>query len=132
MAQPGPSITPPVDLNKAFGAAGATGLGGAVTKITMRIINTKWPGLLEGLDDPVDLVITDIYMDVMDGIETVTAVKKQFPHIKIIAMSGGSRLVNMDSLPLAKMLGADRTLAKPADISELLELIAELDKEMGG
>ena len=81
---------------------------------------------------PVDLVITDIYMDVMDGIETVTAVKKQFPHIKIIAMSGGSRLVNMDSLPLAKMLGADRTLAKPADISELLELIAELDKEMGG
>jgi hypothetical protein len=58
MAQPGPSITPPVDLNKAFGAAGATGLGGAVTKITMRIINTKWPGLLEGLDDPVDLVIT--------------------------------------------------------------------------
>ena len=81
---------------------------------------------------PVDLIITDIYMDVMDGIATVSVVKKQFPQVKIIAISGGSRVVKMDSLSVVKTLGADRTLTKPMDISVLLALIAELDAEAGG
>ena len=79
----------------------------------------------------VDLVITDIYMEEMDGIETVNAVKKQFPNIKILAMSGGSNFTKMDCLPVAKILGADRTLPKPAVVPDLLKLIAELDAEVG-
>ncbi len=37
-----------------------------------------------------DLVLTDIYMDVMDGMEIVALLKKNYPKIKIIAMSCGS------------------------------------------
>jgi len=76
--------------------------------------------------EPVDLVVTDIFMDDMDGLETVTEIKKHFPQVKIIAMSGGSMVVGMDSLHMAKMLGADRTLKKPDDLPKLLEVIADL------
>ena len=89
-------------------------------------------GLLSLEKTPVDLVITDIFLDVMDGIETVTAVKKRFPQVKVIAMSGGSKMVDMNSLTVARMLGADRTMTKPTNIPELLALIAELDAEMEG
>lgn len=77
-----------------------------------------------------ELVVTDLYMEHMDGMEVVGAVKRNYPHIKIIAMSGGSRVVNMDALPVAKMLGADRTLAKPVEITVLLAAISELDAEL--
>jgi DNA-binding NtrC family response regulator len=77
-----------------------------------------------------DLVITDIFMDNMDGVEIVTALKKFHPKIKIIAMSGGSRMVPMDLLPVAKILGADRTLPKPVEMTALLNVIAELDAEL--
>ena len=76
-----------------------------------------------------DLVITDIFMDEMDGMEVVSSLKKDFPAIQIIATSGGSRVVNLDCLPLAKALGANRVLAKPARVEALLDLIAELDGE---
>jgi CheY-like chemotaxis protein len=79
--------------------------------------------------ESVDLVITDIFMAVMDGMETVAEVKKLYPQLKIIAMSGGSQFVVMDALPVAKVLGADRTLAKPMQFEALLALIAELDAE---
>src|SRR5882762_10108856 len=73
-----------------------------------------------------DLIITDIYMDVMDGLEIVSAVKKSFPGMKLIAISGGSKLIATDVLPVAKVLGADRTLQKPLDMDVLLAAIAEL------
>lgn len=79
---------------------------------------------------PVDLVITDIFMDGMDGIETVTVLKKNYPDTKILAMSGGSNIIKMDCLPVAKILGADRTLPKPASVPDLLNLIHELDAEV--
>jgi len=74
-----------------------------------------------------DLIITDIYMDVMDGLEIVTAVKKSHPGMKLIVMSGGSKLMSADVLPIAKALGANRTLQKPLDMDVLLAAIAELD-----
>jgi CheY-like chemotaxis protein len=80
-------------------------------------------------NNAVELVITDIFMDEMDGVEMVPKLKTSHPKIKIIATSGGSRMVNIDFLPVAKALGADRTLAKPAKIETLLETIRELDAE---
>ncbi len=74
-----------------------------------------------------DLIITDIYMDVMDGLEIVTAVKKIHPGMKLIVMSGGSKLMATDVLPIAKALGANRTLQKPLDMEVLLSAIVELD-----
>lgn len=42
--QPNP---PTVDINKAYGAGGATFLGGAISKIIIHTINTKWPGWVD-------------------------------------------------------------------------------------
>ena len=63
--------------------------------------------------NPTDLIITDLIMPEKDGIETIQELKKDFPEIKIIAISGGGRLGPNDYLQLAKMLGAQRTLTKP-------------------
>ena len=36
----------------------------------------------------VDVVVTDIYMPEMDGIETVAMLQQRFPEVRVIAMSG--------------------------------------------
>ena len=83
-----------------------------------------------GLDflavEQVDLVITDIFMEEMEGLETILAVKRQYPGIFVIAMSGGSRIVGRDFLDMAEAIGADKVLRKPIVIQSLLEVIKEL------
>jgi DNA-binding response OmpR family regulator len=75
----------------------------------------------------VDLVITDIFMDEMEGLETIVTLRRQHPQILLVAMSGGSKVVGLDCLPLAKKLGADRLLRKPVAIRTLLATIQELN-----
>ena len=78
--------------------------------------------------NPTDLIITDLIMPEKDGIETIQELRKDFPDVKIIAISGGGRLGPHDYLHLAKMLGAQRTLTKPIELDELLKAIEELLK----
>jgi len=78
----------------------------------------------------VDLVITDIYMDDMDGMEILKALKDSYPAVKSIVMSGGSQVVDLDCLTVAKMIGADRALSKPLELKSLLKTIGELDAEL--
>jgi len=66
-----------------------------------------------------DLVITDLIMPEKEGIETIQDLLKRQPKLRIIAMSGGGRGNANDYLPLAKLLGARRTLAKPFTLEEL-------------
>ena len=54
-----------------------------------------------------------------EGIETIQDLLKRQPKLRIIAMSGGGRGNANDYLPLAKLLGARRTLAKPFTLEEL-------------
>lgn len=60
-----------------------------------------------------DLVITDIVMPEMDGLETLIELRKHYPALKVIAMSGGGRTGNMDFLGSAEKLGASSVLQKP-------------------
>ena len=76
--------------------------------------------------NPTDLIITDLIMPGKDGIEIIQELKKDFPDIKIIAISGGGRIGPQDYLHLAKMLGAQQTLTKPLELPELLKTIKEL------
>jgi CheY-like chemotaxis protein len=71
-----------------------------------------------------DLVMTDIIMPGMEGLETVLALKKFSPHVKIIAMSAGGKGNADDYLELAKRFGAHRTLRKPFTSEELLAAVA--------
>jgi YesN/AraC family two-component response regulator len=75
---------------------------------------------------PVDLVITDIIMPEKEGLETIAEFRKSAPAVKIIAISGGGRIGPSSYLRMAKLLGADRTFAKPADTAQLLSTVEEL------
>jgi CheY-like chemotaxis protein len=71
-------------------------------------------------DEAPDLVITDIIMPEQEGIETIGLLRRERPDIKIIAISGGGRIRNVDFLEMARSLGADAVIAKPFEAEELL------------
>lgn len=83
-------------------------------------------GIASFKHDPADLIITDIYMPEKEGLETIIELKRDYPDVRIIAISGGSRDMDLDFLPVAQKLGAVRTLAKPIERSKLLETVNEL------
>ena len=63
-----------------------------------------------------------------EGFETIMELKKDFPDVKIIAISGGGRMEPNSYLQLAKQVGAIRTFLKPIDRKELLKAVRELLK----
>jgi DNA-binding response OmpR family regulator len=73
-----------------------------------------------------DIVVTDIIMPNQEGIETIVQMRRSRPDMKIIAMSGGGRIGNMDFLSIAQGLGANTTLAKPFDPDELTAAVHDL------
>jgi DNA-binding response OmpR family regulator len=79
-------------------------------------------------EDPtlVDLVITDLIMPEKEGIETIIELRRDFPKIPIIAISGGGRIDPNDYLILAKKLGAQITLEKPFSRKDIIDAVNEL------
>lgn len=77
---------------------------------------------------PTDLVIMDILMPNQDGLETTVALRREFPDVKVIVITGGSDMIGMlNFLDVAKMLGAHSTLQKPFEMKALLDTVqAEL------
>src|SRR5271169_2139944 len=70
-----------------------------------------------------DIIITDIFMPVKDGLETIREIKKEFPEAKIIAMSDIHR-GNMDFFQLAKYLGAIDYIKKPFSSYDIVKIIS--------
>ncbi|HEX9137344.1 MAG TPA: response regulator [Nitrospirota bacterium] len=68
-----------------------------------------------------DLIITDIGMPEMNGLEMMLVLARTFLNVKVIAMSGG--VESEGALSLAKLLGARQTLHKPIDMDELLSAV---------
>ena len=77
----------------------------------------------------IDLMIIDILMEEMDGLETITALTNEYRGVKIIAISGGGRLSKEAYLDFARRLGALRSIAKPLQRSEILEAVRDLLEE---
>ena len=73
--------------------------------------------------EPCDMIITDIIMPEMEGIETIAAIRNRFPDLPIIAVSGGGRIGNMDFLKAAQELGATTILPKPFEPDELINVV---------
>ena len=71
-----------------------------------------------------DLVITDVFMPNRYGIEVVMELKRSYPHIKIIAMTGGGRMRMMEIGSAANILGADHMLHKPFERESLLAAVS--------
>lgn len=78
----------------------------------------------------VDLVITDIVMPNMNGVELIIELKRRAPSLKIIAISGGSLEESPDRfLRLAQKAGVDRCLRKPFMLNTLAAMIKEFLQE---
>jgi CheY-like chemotaxis protein len=74
-----------------------------------------------------DLVITDVLMPEMDGIEVIKAVRRTRPETKILAISGGApNLPAGYALKLTEMFSADAVLYKPFMNDELRKSVGEL------
>ncbi len=79
-------------------------------------------GLEKILEYNYDLVITDIVMPGMEGIEMIMQAKRHIPGLKIIAISGGKPYY----LYLAKKLGIEAVFTKPLNHHQFYEKVKSM------
>lgn len=76
---------------------------------------------------PIDLVITDVVMPNMDGVDFVTRLREGHPDLPILTISGGSRVVSARfGLDSALLSGANASLTKPFTAKQILEKVSQL------
>jgi CheY-like chemotaxis protein len=95
-------------------------LSGAGHRVT--IASNGFDGAMQFRKDPADVILTDINMP-HGGLATIRVLRAEFPHLKIIAMSGNSA-----QLETAGAIGANGILEKPFTIARLRE---EIDTTLG-
>ena len=71
----------------------------------------------------VDLVVLDILMPEMDGLQTLKALHKINPEVRVVAMSSGGLLDSPLYLRIAQLMGATQALEKPFSADQLLRTI---------
>jgi len=76
-------------------------------------------------DHQVDLVITDVLMPEMDGLDVVRILRRLCSTIPIIVMSGGGGR-DLDFLVEAEEFGATRTISKPFRLEEVVAMVHDL------
>jgi len=81
-------------------------------------------GIRRHRTDPADLVLTDIVMPNKEGLETIIELRREYPDLRIVAMSGST--YSPTWLKTARLLGVQRTLLKPFTIPQLTGAIAEV------
>ncbi len=69
---------------------------------------------------PVNLVVTDLVMPEKEGLETIQELRRKYPEVKILAISG---TFGGSYLKMASRLGADGILAKPFQREQFLEAV---------
>ena len=78
--------------------------------------------LLETEQQGFDLIITDLVMPNISGVGLISIIKKKFPDLPVIAITGWGEHPEA----LATEAQANRVLEKPFDLSELDTVIREL------
>ena len=75
----------------------------------------------------VDLIITDIVMPKKHGIDLIMEIKKSFPKLPIVAISGGGGVSGrFDYLEIAELLGANNILQKPFEAADLRDAVNKI------
>ena len=72
---------------------------------------------------PVDLVITDVFMPVQDGLEVIMTLHREKPTIPLIAITGNA--AGSPLLTVAKQLGAQHTITKPFTGKDLIQAVQQ-------
>src|SRR4051794_20199721 len=86
-------------------------------------------GLARQRARPASVVVTDIFMPEMEGIETIHDLCREFPDVKVIAMSGRDPRMKFDVFEVARQIGAVRTFKKPFKFEDLIAAVNELGAE---
>ena len=77
-----------------------------------------------GHEKEISLIVTDLVMPELNGIDLILTVMNSYPHISIIAISGGGGITGrFDYLPVAKLIGAKCVVNKPFSPEELAEVV---------
>jgi CheY-like chemotaxis protein len=108
----------------------------ATTAVAVIGASTADAGLAAMSEVPVDLVIIDVILPGMDGVAAIKIIRRDYPGVRIIAISGGGNFGLNSYLPEAistsaylaacKAAGADGVLAKPFETAELRSLIDQV------
>ena len=82
--------------------------------------------------EQVDLALVDIFLPVKDGIEVIREIRRDYPSIKIVAVSAGwgpptlpgrEQYCDLQVLKTARDVGAEGALPKPLSKDALLALV---------
>lgn len=85
-------------------------------------------GFKSYLKNHIEVIITDIYMPNVDGLEFIALLGELFPNTPVIAVSGSGGGL----LAAAKRIGAFAVLSKPVDPEVLLKTINEANADSSG
>jgi CheY-like chemotaxis protein len=111
-----------------------------VRKMVCKVLNNQGYDLAEAANGKevfkilrnkvnIKIVVADIIMPEKDGLETIQELKRDYPDIKILAISGGGKISAQNYLILAQKVGADLILKKPFDKQELLDAVKQLENQ---
>lgn len=74
-----------------------------------------------------ELMLTDLFMPEMEGLETIRRMRQLYPSLRIMAVSGGSSRGDAgDYLEMAQKFGAVAALRKPFTIKEMTDALTAL------
>ena len=100
---------------------------------SVRIIDNATDALLELEREPADVVITDIIMPKLNGVDAIWRIVKEFPSVRIVAISGGGNfdpssyqpaaITTTAYLAAAKKAGAHLILTKPFESADLIDAV---------
>lgn len=114
-----------IDDNPEFRVILQTHLGSAGHETLTAADGDAGIALLEDQHASIDVVVTDILMPQRDGVEVLRAVKRRWPHLPVIALSGGGWIGAEELLGMAERLGADQVLQKPVTRETLLRVVED-------
>ena len=78
-------------------------------------------------NNPADLIVTDLVMPEVSGIDMILELRDIDPKLKILAISGGGGITGrFDYLPIASLVGAGAILKKPFSIEDFNRKVGSL------
>jgi CheY-like chemotaxis protein len=103
---------------------------------SVRAVDNAADAMLELTRCAADVVITDIIMPKLNGVDAIECIVREFPAVRIIAISGGGNfdvarhqqtaITTTAYLAAAKRAGAHSILTKPFESRELIQAVNDL------
>lgn len=84
--------------------------------------------LLQLMHQDIDVIVSDVQMDVMDGNQLLTAVREKYPSIPFVMMTAHA---SVERAVAAMRDGATDYLQKPFEATSLLETVTRMAKRSG-